>query len=62
LLPLSLAEARFRPFFLGRPGQDPITGGTPVAQASRQQAGADKSGSKLRALQSFAPHTKIHAL
>ena len=33
-----------------------------VEQTRRQQAGAGKSGSKLHALQSFAPRTQLRAL
>jgi len=61
LLPLSLAEARFRPGYLGRPCQAPFPGGKPVEQTRRQQAGASKSGSKLHALQSFAPSARRDA-
>jgi len=56
------SEARFRP----RPTFGSSLPATPhvqklVEQINRQQAGAGKSGSKLQALQSFAPYAMRNA-
>jgi hypothetical protein len=62
LLALSRTEARFRPECLGRPGQAPFTGGTPVKEISRQQASASgKSASKLAQAKAAASCTHSKA-